>query len=399
MNATMTGEARNTALESSTQRPMPSMKPMMSMLRLEKKAFREIGMLGQNEHFNNYNMSWQTQDDLIRDCEYNMEDCVNENSSQKWVAWYNPWYGICYSINLEGGYQTIRPGPLYGFTVQLHVNKSEYLPTTFAVGVKVGITRPMKMPFPEIDGVFAPVGTATAIALSLAENIGKGRPYSECMKEDERVAASTPENYYYGGFNYTLNGCINTCLQRQIVKECGCWSFSYPPPPKSGPQSTENAPNSTAAPPPPGPANQTVTAGQIADPSGQTGPPGQNAPPGTKPPPPTGNPDEKVRVCDTSPETLRCVGRVEMAPMAELNCTCLPLCEELEYRLTVSHSIWPSTKTAQPCPTNAQNCSDGHTYAVENELKLQIYYDSMTKYTYTEVEAYGLLCLISDFGK
>lgn len=66
-----------------------------------------------------------------------------------------------------------------------------------------------------------------------------------------------------------------------------------------------------------------------------------------------------------------------------MNCSCLPLCEDLDYRLTVSHSTWPSSN---------QN-------ADESQLKLQVYYDSMTKYTYTETQAYSMLVLVSDFGK
>lgn len=193
----------------------------MTILRLEKKAFKEIGVLAQDEKYGHYSMAWQPKENFIRDCEFSMGACESEDPPEKWTGWYNPRYSVCYSINTNGTYQTIRPGPMYGLTLQLNVNKAEHLPSTFAIGVRVGVDQPGTTPFPEIDGIFAPVGTATAIALSLAENRGLGRPYSDCVTEDEKAAATDPEKFYYNA-QYSLTGCINTCLQRQIIEQCEC---------------------------------------------------------------------------------------------------------------------------------------------------------------------------------
>lgn len=297
---------------------------------MENKAFRDIGVLAAMDK-EEYEAALQPRDDFIQDCRYNMAPCAGITKD------WHPWYGTCYSFNPSGNHTSIRPGPLYGLSLQLHVNKSEYLRSTYVVGVRVGIDQAYRMPFPEINGVFAPVGAATAISLEMIEMKRKGPPYGDCLMDGGNMNRT---DVYYYGTNYTLNGCLNTCLQRQIVKHCNCWSFAYPEPP------------------------------------GNKG---------------------KVPLC-ASASKMMCATNQEMS--MNDNCTCRPMCNDVVYKTSTSHSVWPLQE--QPCPPGPMCSSDdggASEYASRNQLKLQLYFESLTKFTYTESEAYAVLSLISDFGK
>ncbi len=136
-------------------------------------------------------------------------------------------FGQCWTLNKNGSESyTSRSGPVNGLRIAVDVSASTEtkalnytMDTTQDSGVKVVIHNPGTHPFIESLGYNAKTGTTTFFALNSVETERLSLPWGNCTSSDGED--ENPPSYFYEG-NYTLQGCMDTCLQKKIIEECGC---------------------------------------------------------------------------------------------------------------------------------------------------------------------------------
>uniref|UniRef100_A0A1I7SAE9 Amiloride-sensitive sodium channel n=1 Tax=Bursaphelenchus xylophilus TaxID=6326 RepID=A0A1I7SAE9_BURXY len=143
----------------------------------------------------------------------------------------DPTFGLCYQFNSNNTGTTLvtnRAGSYFGLRSLALVNQRspdgtlQYLPTTIAAGLKVGINYQNEDPAMENYAINIGVGTETMISLELTEVNRASHPYGDCS-DDETLN-------YYTSFNYTLTYCFRSCIQRRTISACGCANPVYAKP-------------------------------------------------------------------------------------------------------------------------------------------------------------------------
>ncbi len=128
-------------------------------------------------------------------------------------------FGRCFTFNNDGTENSSsKPGPLYGLRLNIDVHQGDYMKTTDVAGVKVVIHNPGTHPFPQTLGQNARTGTRTSFVMTAQQTERLPLPWGNCALaggKDESIP------YFYAG-NYTVQGCLNSCLQKQLIEECGC---------------------------------------------------------------------------------------------------------------------------------------------------------------------------------
>ncbi|KAI6209584.1 hypothetical protein M3Y96_00236300 [Aphelenchoides besseyi] len=107
----------------------------------------------------------------------------------------DPSFGNCYTFNanLEKNLTSSRAGPSYGLRLLVHINHTDYLPTTQATGVRIAIHHKKETPFPDTFGYSAPTGAVSSFGMSMRKVKRLSYPYGDCVRSDEEL----PRSYIY----------------------------------------------------------------------------------------------------------------------------------------------------------------------------------------------------------
>ncbi|GMT29658.1 hypothetical protein PFISCL1PPCAC_20955, partial [Pristionchus fissidentatus] len=295
-------------------------------------------------------------DDIVISCTYNAKAC----NGSEWKAFQDPDFGLCQQFNMDEKRVSSRAGPLYGLRVVMRTDQENYLPWTEASGVVVAIHNKSDPPFPDVLGYYAPPGTASSMGVQYVMTSRKGPPYGTCTNQKEVSFAN------YKG-KYQTEACFRSCLQTEIIKQCGCYdpSLSYlggSSTPSCFVSATDSSTFSKSA------ANQACI-----DNLSNTASSGFNL----------------IKDC---PE-------------------CKQPCEVQSYSVTVSTAQWPSNEykpaectssnqTGKPWlapgePANEMLCLAWYKI---NTLMVEVYYERMNYQILSESAAYTIVGLISDIG-
>ncbi len=131
-------------------------------------------------------------------------------------------FGQCWTFNKNGTEnQTTTAGPSHGLRLTLDIGQHSgvYMMSTDAAGVKVAIHNPGTHPFPRSLGYSARINARTSFALTLERTERLSLPWGNCTSDDRKE--QTPFSYFYEG-SYTFQGCMDSCLQKQLIEKCGC---------------------------------------------------------------------------------------------------------------------------------------------------------------------------------
>ncbi|XP_070542970.1 amiloride-sensitive sodium channel subunit gamma-like [Ptychodera flava] len=161
-------------------------------------------------------------DGLIKECVFNGFNCT----SKDFIPVMNPRYGNCYSFNTGANGTDIRrtskPGPSTGLELTLFIEQTEYIPViTQNAGAVVLVHPPDNVPFPEEQGLELSPGFSTSLGVRLSTINRLGGKYSDCF-----MAGEVP--LLYEGYNYSVEACVKTCHQFNLIAECQCYDSTLP---------------------------------------------------------------------------------------------------------------------------------------------------------------------------
>ncbi|KAL7069600.1 hypothetical protein ACQ4LE_010876, partial [Meloidogyne hapla] len=163
--------------------------------------------------------------EFIKMCSFNGQQC---NILNDFKLHADPAFGNCYTFNANRTNPLVssRAGPSYGLRLLVHINTSDYLPTTQASGVHIVIHSQDEHPFPDAFGYSAPTNQLSSFGISLRKVNRLPIPRGICLMPWEPL----PEGYIYSNFKYEPEGCYKSCYQHQIIRRCGCSDPRYPQP-------------------------------------------------------------------------------------------------------------------------------------------------------------------------
>ena len=181
-------------------------------------------------------------DDFIVSCRFMGENC---NISESFMTFFDPYYFNCFTFRPKGDMITRASrlnGAEYGLTMLLFLGSAGQLvqgeegiipgmeatdqALTSGRGAKVVVHSPGTAANPSADSYDAPPGFSVTLGVRASENERIAAPWGKCTEGDENAT-----------FLYTLRDCRNECMQKQIMKSCGCIDnkVSIPPEPRKLP--------------------------------------------------------------------------------------------------------------------------------------------------------------------
>ncbi|KAJ7306402.1 hypothetical protein JRQ81_009749 [Phrynocephalus forsythii] len=162
---------------------------------------------------------------LVYACQYDGEACRAKDSEY----FHHPAYGSCYTFNKNGTdsfWEAYKPGVPFGLSLILKVEQKDHIPLLSTVaGVKVLIHNHNQPPFLEHEGFDIRPGVESTIGIRQDEVNRLGGVYGQCTENGENVNIELLYNS-----QYTMQACLHTCFQHQMIKKCGCAYYYYPLP-------------------------------------------------------------------------------------------------------------------------------------------------------------------------
>ncbi|XP_063173729.1 amiloride-sensitive sodium channel subunit delta [Candoia aspera] len=162
---------------------------------------------------------------LIYSCQYDGEPCRTSEHEH----FHHPVYGSCFTLNKKGTdkfWKAFKPGIVYGLSLILKVEQKDHIPLlSTTAGVKIMIHRHNQTPFLEHEGFDIRPGVESTIGIKQDEVSRLGGNYSVCTNNGEDVNIKLIYNS-----TYTLQACLHSCFQHQMIESCGCGYYFYPLP-------------------------------------------------------------------------------------------------------------------------------------------------------------------------
>uniref|UniRef100_A0A914WSP7 EGF-like domain-containing protein n=1 Tax=Plectus sambesii TaxID=2011161 RepID=A0A914WSP7_9BILA len=146
------------------------------------------------------------------------------NIPEKFVMWNDPLLGNCFTFNHMNKTERFtlhRIGAKYGIRARLKLNLREYVSWSTTAGYRIFIHDPNEAVFMESISFEASPGYLTSIAVKKSIVKRLKNPYGECTMSDGENT-----DYFFEGV-YTKEGCIRTCYQKELKKQCGCMDPRY----------------------------------------------------------------------------------------------------------------------------------------------------------------------------
>ncbi|XP_044308476.1 amiloride-sensitive sodium channel subunit beta [Varanus komodoensis] len=193
-------------------------------------------------------------EDMVLACLYGAEPCSHRNFTHL----YHPDHGNCYVFNWGMDKELLissNPGAEFGLKIILDISQQDYIPfLTTTAGARLMLHKQRSFPFLNDQGIYVMSGTETSIGILVDELERMGRPYSECtmngsdvpvknLYEDypvsqgearlsEPCAGCTADPSGTGQHKvlYSIQACLRSCFQAQMVQHCRCAHYSFPLP-------------------------------------------------------------------------------------------------------------------------------------------------------------------------
>ncbi|KAF8384883.1 del-4 [Pristionchus pacificus] len=326
-------------------------------MRLTTLASNSLFALSDNSTFNGteiYPDPSYTYKDLVVSCTYNAATC---NETGFFASYKDPTFGRCVQFNFDEYQNSSRAGPLYGLRLTLRAVQDQYLPWTESAGVVVSIHNKSDLPYPDVVGYYAPIGTASSFGVKYVATTRKEAPYGDCSTATE---VDLPN---YKG-HYQVEACYRSCTQCEIIKQCACY---YPGLPYAE-----------------GDLYQSCYVE------------GLNA-----------------TAYETSSNNLNCIDNILAGTSFDVlkSCNCPQPCKVQTYATTISTAKWPSVAfTPNECTEKKQDDQpwmDGQTgknktkclaWYKKNSLLIEVYYERMNYQMLNESPAYTFVACISEIA-
>ncbi|GMR43483.1 hypothetical protein PMAYCL1PPCAC_13678, partial [Pristionchus mayeri] len=179
-------------------------------------------MIGLQSRENRTRMSWEVEDMFL----WVAYEERTIDLKKDLVAWNDVALGNCFTFNhlnnSERWHRTRSSGAEGGLKAAVKMNTAEFVPWTETSAILTFIHPNTENIFSESSRYNAPPSTETTIRTRETRFERLGGKYGKCVKSIEEV-----DSYYYDG-SYTTDGCLRSCYQDEVQKECGCMDSRYP---------------------------------------------------------------------------------------------------------------------------------------------------------------------------
>ncbi|XP_019397374.1 PREDICTED: amiloride-sensitive sodium channel subunit beta [Crocodylus porosus] len=286
-------------------------------------------------------MGYQAED-MILACLYGAEPCNHKNFTQI----YHPDHGNCYIFNWGMDQEALissNPGAEFGLKLILDISQHDYIPyLTSAAGARLMLHEQKSFPFLKDQGIYAMSGTETSIGVLADELERMGYPYSDCTLNGSDV----PVKNLYKGFNtsYSIQACLRSCFQAQMVETCECGHYLFPLP-------------------------------------------------------------KGVNYCnnDNNPDWAYCYSSLRSSIRHRQFCidSCKETCNDTQYKMTISMADWPSEASEDwifHILSYERDLSTNVTLDRHGIIKLNIYFQEYNYRTISESAATTIVWLLSSLG-
>ena len=162
--------------------------------------------------------------DTFFSCSFDKAIC-NKSADFRWYYSYE--YGNCWQYNADSSLKTTATqGKDHGLSLLLVglASKNKY-PLVKSKGLVVFVHNQSFDPYVS-DGVFLETGTETNMAIQRTFSHSPPDPYSEC--QDISTPKSDIHSFILASQRaYRQKDCLDLCLQKQIITNCGCYFVIY----------------------------------------------------------------------------------------------------------------------------------------------------------------------------
>uniref|UniRef100_H9G438 Amiloride-sensitive sodium channel subunit beta n=1 Tax=Anolis carolinensis TaxID=28377 RepID=H9G438_ANOCA len=176
-------------------------------------------------------MGYQAEE-VILACLYGAEPCSYRNFTRL----YHPDHGNCFVFNWVMDKESLissNPGAEFGLKLILDVSQKDYIPfLTTTAGARLMLHEQESFPFLNDQGIYALAGTETSIGIMVDELQRLGSPYSDCTNNGSDIPASSGNDSSGRPYRtiYSIQACLRSCFQAEMVEKCGCGHYSVPLP-------------------------------------------------------------------------------------------------------------------------------------------------------------------------
>ncbi|XP_071483146.1 epithelial sodium channel subunit beta-like [Diadema antillarum] len=283
-------------------------------------------------------------DDMLLSCYFQNFPCFPEN----FTHFYNYMYGNCFTFNSGSKGRVLnvsKIGPLYGLSLELYIDQSEYISTIQpSAGIRLLIHNQHEMPFPEDQGINLAPGAHTSVGLSLVDIERLGHPYTNCSLD---FAEGNIFRDKFSHLDYSRSTCEKNCFFKGVLENCKC-----------------------------------------ADPRYRY--------------------DNSIPVCNTSiPRIDECVDQIEENyTLGLIPCNCTMPCRQQNYHYTISEAHWPNDGYMEEVKEGIAEISDSlrrqltqdPNFIEDNVVKVGVFYDNLQFQYIYQTPAYDWYSLVSDLG-
>lgn len=162
-------------------------------------------------------------DDLIISCSFNGFKCEPEEF--EWF--YTTYFGNCFKFNSGNRTElkkTNRPDLINGLKLELFVGYTEDTEYSFdeISGVQLGLHDQSYIP-PYFNGIKAPTGARTDIAIYKTHIKQLEQPYSDCVKDLSKFDSYLYKLTLNQSKIYSRTACYDLCFQQVLIRKCDCY--------------------------------------------------------------------------------------------------------------------------------------------------------------------------------
>ena len=171
-------------------------------------------------------------EDMLISCKF--ADVVCNASDFEWK--FDKFFGNCYDFNTgrNSFNQTIpikknyNSGFRAGLQLELYVGMPEYLEQYSPFkGAIIYISNTTSSPR-FLNEILVSPGVETNIAITKTFVTQKDYPYSDCISDFSNVDSILYKSLINANLRYTQQDCYSQCLQKNVEKNCGCFSSLFP---------------------------------------------------------------------------------------------------------------------------------------------------------------------------
>jgi len=155
---------------------------------------------------------------IIKMCSY---DLSNLCTLQDFEWYYDFYYGNCYRFNSKGDKKLYKKGKLAGFHIELYSGYLYSIPWQSEAGMHIFVhNKSHKISM--YQGIDAPIGKMTNIAINRIYSNKLEMPYSECVEDLEKEGSKYYEILTNHNFTYQRSDCIELCFSDYAFQKIGC---------------------------------------------------------------------------------------------------------------------------------------------------------------------------------